>query len=668
MELDDVMKARIREGLAGMKTVIPGFRPRQQQLAMMAEVARVLTADTAERVGVVEAGTGSGKSFGYGLPAVAVATARQQRLVISVSTISLQEQLVQRDLPMLAAGTGWSFTTAIAKGRSRYACLLKLNKYASTQPAAQALLAACLDRTWTGDKESVPATSPLDWAAIAATSRDCIGRACPHFAVCPYEQAREAVRQASIVVTNHDLLVADLRAGPGVLLPDPEQSLLVIDEAHGLPEKARNTREGFGVEYAQADIRRSFKRLSHALRRWRFLLGFAEWWRLGQTARALGGLSRRLVRTPWQGTSRSRWVFPAGVVPGSILTAARTLVTASGKMATHLQERRLALLQDARDGRLDPLVAQEVNAVIGEVAAIAEQIVTALTLFCQTDEDGRPPTARWIDRREEQAQVRHRLRAAQVSAASFLQDRLWGRTAGAVLASATITSMGRFDRYLETCGLQGQVRTLRLPHVFDYPRQGVLRVPRMTQAPDSPRHIQEVCEIIRDYVAPGEGVLTLFTSRQAMTQAEGLLSDLGTALLVQDRLPKAEILRRHAQNIADGQRSVILGLQSMSEGVDLPGKLCSTVVIAKLPFAVPTNPVELTEAEWLRQQGRDPFREMTLPATSVKLMQSVGRLIRKETDTGTVIIADNRMTTRRYGKELLNGLPPFRLDLGRSPP
>ena len=150
-----------------------------------------------------------------------------------------------------------------------------------------------------------------------------------------------------------------------------------------------------------------------------------------------------------------------------------------------------------------------------------------------------------------------------------------------------------------------------------------------------------------------------------MNQAEDLLRDLGPALLVQDRLPKSELLRRHAENIQDGRLSVILGMQSMSEGVDLPGKLCATVVIAKLPFSVPTHPVEITEATWLRQQGRDPFREMTLPATSVKLMQSVGRLIRKETDTGMVIIADNRMTTRRYGQSLLKGLPPFRLDLGR---
>jgi len=661
--LDEGMKRRIKDGLAGMKTVIPGFCPRRQQLEMIAEVSRVLAGDTEERVGVCEAGTGTGKSFGYGLPAVAVATARQQRLVISVSTISLQEQLLQRDLPMLAQGTGWSFTTAMAKGRSRYACPLKLGK--ATQPAVRELLAAFKDRTWAGDKESVPGHLRVDWVGIAASSQDCIGRACPWYADCPAEKARAAVRQADIVVTNHDLLVADLRAGPGVLLPEPEKSLLVVDEAHGLPEKARNTREGFGVEYAQAELRRAVKRLTAAMRRWRFLLGFAEWWRLGQTARALGALSQSLVRTPWQGSAASRWLFDTGVVPREILATARRLIAASGKLAAHLQERRQALLQDARDGRLDPLVAQEVNAVIGEIGGVASQIVNALALFCARNPGTGPPPARWIDRRQDNGQWRHRLRAAEVSAAAFLDETLWRRTAGAALASATITSMGTFDRFVETCGLRGHVRTLRLSHVFDYQRQGVLCVPRMTNAPDAPGHTAEVCALIRARLVAGEGVLTLFTSRQAMTQAEGLLSDLGPSLLVQDRLPKSEILRRHAENIQDGRYSVILGLQSMSEGVDLPGKLCSTVVIAKLPFSVPTHPVEITEATWLRRHGRDPFREITLPATSVKLMQAVGRLIRKETDTGMVIIADNRMTTRRYGQELLKGLPPFRLDLGR---
>lgn len=201
---------------------------------------------------------------------------------------------------------------------------------------------------------------------------------------------------------------------------------------------------------------------------------------------------------------------------------------------------------------------------------------------------------------------------------------------------------------------------MKLSYVFDYAKQGTLSIPAMNHTPDQEGHTDEVAHRLRGYLRPGEGTLALFTSRKAMEHVAKALADLGESLLVQDWLSKPEILRRHAETIAAGRFSLILGLQSFSEGVDLPGDLCTTVVLARLPFSVPTAPVDVTYAEWLRSNGRDPFREVAMPAAAIRCLQSVGRVIRKETDHGEVVIMDSRAKDKRYGRELVDSLPPFR--------
>ena len=659
--LDDDLKGEIKQGLFAMRNVIPGFVPRSQQREMIAEVARVLSGSVHETTGIIEAGTGSGKSLGYAIPAIAIARRRELKLVIAVSTVSLQEQLVARDLPNVRQGTGWGFTSAIAKGRDRYACPLRLLRSSLSVGEPYTALLQRLDAgTWNGERDSLSSDECPEWRHVTVSRHECLGAACPQKTSCPLMLARNAARKADVVVTNQDMLVSDLHVGGGVLLPAPDKSLLVVDEAHSLPEKAKKAGGGFGVELTEERLIALERGLFKTMFRWHWLSGWSEARRIRRMARALRQLSEVLAACNWQGDRSWRWRFEQGRVDDAILTHAQATLECACALSGKLEEQRIRLLSEVEDGRMNPHAAQEFAGTIGKTARLAEQTSTALSLFCREDPPCDVPAARWIDRREQASGNRHKLCAAPCSASGFLEDELWKCTAGAVLASATITALGTFDRYIESAGLRGHTRTMQLSHVFDYENQGELHVPAMRHSPDQEGHTDEVANRVRGYLTPGEGTLVLFTSRKAMEHVAKVLADLGDALLVQDWLSKAEILSRHADNIAAGKVSLILGLQSFSEGVDLPGDLCTTVVIARIPFSVPTNPVDQTYAEWLRSQRRDPFREVAMPAAAIRMLQSVGRLIRKETDRGRVVIMDTRAKTRRYGRELSDSLPPLK--------
>ncbi|NCC23325.1 MAG: ATP-dependent DNA helicase DinG [Alphaproteobacteria bacterium] len=660
--LDQDLMSEIKTGLAAMGNVIPGFSPRIQQREMIAEVSRVLSGSVPEKTGVIEAGTGSGKSLGYSIPAIPIARRRGLKLVIAVSTISLQEQLLARDLPNVATGTGWRFTAAIAKGRDRYACPLKLARVARTTEVTDyaELLERLRSGHWNGDRDALDAHACPEWRLASASRHECLGGSCPMKASCPLMIARQAARNADIVITNQDLLVSDLRAGGGALLPHPRDSLLVVDEAHSLPEKAKKAGGGFGVELTSERLSSLRRVIFRTLLSWHWTAGWGDALLVRRMSRSLNTLSSTLRSCEWEGENGWRWRFPQGRVPESILSPVRRTLDDARALSAKLQERRERLLSEVQDGRIKADAAQLLAETLGETARLAEQTAGALVLFAAEDSKSEPPAARWIDRREQPGGNRHKLCAAPCASAGFLREELWTNTAGTVLTSATITALGTFERYLEQSGLQGRARTMRLSYVFDYAAQGTLSIPDMDHSPDQDGHTDEVAYRLRSHLRPGEGTLALFTSRKAMEQVAATLADLGDGLLVQDWLSKSEILRRHAETIAAGRSSLILGLQSFSEGVDLPGNLCTTVVLARLPFSVPTHPVDVTYAEWLRSKGRDPFREVAMPSAAIRCLQSVGRVIRKESDHGEVVIMDSRAKTKRYGRELMDSLPPFR--------
>lgn len=297
-----------------------------------------------------------------------------------------------------------------------------------------------------------------------------------------------------------------------------------------------------------------------------------------------------------------------------------------------------------------------------------EEIQETWSLFLEEPALDQPPIAKWIEASKFKAQIDFQMCASPVVASGYLRTLLWEKAAGAVLTSATITSLGSFDDFLRRTGLSTygeSVVCADIPSPFNYLEQATLEIAKMTSSPkDYDAHTAEITERIKGIIAAtcNEGTLVLFTSRRQMDDvAKRLPDNLATLVQVQGQGSKTEIIREHKSRIDRGDPSVIFGLASFSEGVDLAARYLTHVIISKLPFAVPDNPVLRTLSDWVVRRGGNAFMEISVPDAARKLEQSVGRLIRTETDTGRVTVLDPRLWNTRYGKSILRGLPPFRL-------
>lgn len=678
-----------------------GLRPRSGQRAMIAQVANALARSNdpdngASPICVVEAGTGTGKTIAYAVAAIPIARALGKKLVISTATVALQEQLFHRDLPDLKTAGALDFSYALAKGRGRYVCPARLDSLLrgardgdaaqlalveqivpsvnqETRELFRELYAAVTDGSWAGDRDSWPAAlADARWAMVTTDHHQCSGRRCPYVSQCPFFTAREGLDSVDCIVANHDLVLADLALGGGAVLPAPEDAIYVFDEAHHLPDKACNhlsfrARLGLAREHVE-DCRRlavelmAEPRSSEALRR-RLAEVPALCEELDHGLSAVGRLLAALLAAAGrQGDTAVEYRLPHGVVPADVATVAGTLHHALRKLG------------DALDGAEDELsrqldtggaAAQDRYAVMGLSIGRVQRLAGLWKSWAEPDRAGEAPQARWIRASEQQASADLEVCAAPVLAANVLRDSIWTRAAGAVLTSATLTALGKFDRIVLRAGLPEDCVFATVPSPFDYHGRACLAVPRLAADPGDPvAHTREVANWIDTNLDRGEASLVLFASRKQMREVYDRVSlGLRDRILLQDHFAKQELLRLHRERIDAGEGSVIFGLASFAEGIDLPGGYCKHVVIAKLPFAVPDDPVEAALAEWVESRGGNPFMEISVPDAALRLVQASGRLLRTEEDTGRITLLDRRVVTRQYGRRILDSLPPFRREV-----
>jgi len=704
--LADTTKDAIRAAYARLKDGLPGFRARASQGRMIAEVAKAFS--RAGGVAVIEAPTGTGKSMAYLIAGVEVARFQKKKLLIATATVALQEQLVDRDIPLYLQLNGIAAKVALAKGRGRYLCPRNLALAANSindtaqmglagfdadlvlwtrppQPrdkqALAKLAAAFESRQWNGDMDSAPEpVSDLLRPMLTTSAGGCTNRKCAHFMNCPFFSARRAVEDAEIIVANQDLVLADLTmpgesAGNGdptwggVILPRPDETLYIFDEGHHVPGKAID--RGAAEVYMNVSVRQ----LSRLGRQVHAAYSLTDKETLGKLSLDKGDeklqeLSDTLeelekeIRLGWlpdpSGTE-PMYRGSLGQLPDAWVAHAQALSTRTNEVQRWLAAVRRAVVEMTDGGPTQEALSRELGIALERI----DRHARCWRAWAATDADDAPPTARWVTLGADQQLVCH---ASAVSAGGLLRSVLWGNASGVVLTSATLSAGGNFRGFADAVGLPDDAVTTSLPSPFDLAAQARLEVPMMRTLPDAREaHADEISAWLAEHLDWDAGNLVLFTSRAKL---ERVLQKLPIAMVrkvrAQGSLGKSQLVAEHCADIDAGKGSTLFGLASLGEGLDLPGKLCETVVITQLPFAVPTDPVGATYAEWLESRGRNPFIEVSIPEATRLLTQYCGRLIRNETDHGRIVLLDRRVVTKRYGSGMLKALPPFRRVIERG--
>jgi ATP-dependent DNA helicase DinG len=612
-----------------LAAAIPGFTLRTEQVAMAEVIADALAH---RRRCVIEAGTGIGKTFAYLVPTLFAG----KRVIVSTGTRTLQDQLFHRDLPMITRALGRPVRVAILKGRANYLCLHRLElterDIATTTRRRDQLATLNLIRRWShitqrgdiGELSAVSENDPL-WPAVTSTRENCIGVDCPVFQRCHVVAARREAQAADVVVVNHYLLMADLllkEQGFGDLLPGADA--IIIDEAHQLPEVAEQ------------------------------FLGFAV------SARQIQNLCRDVI------VEMQIQRLAGEDLPRSISTLQRTLADAIDALQSErcesgswpnafvdaLQEigEQLRDLANQLAALVDPQPAM--SAALGRATELAQRIGL---LVSGNNADGEKQNGvRWAEAARQGFSVHY----APIDVADQLGAIIDAHDASWIFTSATLAIAGDFAHFLRRVGIE-DVETHCYGSPFDYAHQALLYLPRELDAPTSALHTRQVIDAALPVLAASGGrAFLLFTSHRALRAGATYLQDLWGRnppypLLIQGDSPRDQLLQR----FREAGNAVLMGTGSFWEGVDVKGTALAVVVVDKLPFAVPDDPVMKARLAAIEHNGGNPFFDEQVPQAVIALKQGVGRLIRDVADFGVVMLCDRRLVNKPYGRIFLKSLP-----------
>ncbi|MBI5514208.1 MAG: ATP-dependent DNA helicase [Deltaproteobacteria bacterium] len=613
-----------------LSRVLRGYEARDEQNLM----ADAVTAALDEGHGLlVEAGTGTGKSLAYLVPAAL----SHQRVVISTATRALGEQLLEKDLPTLRA-LGLYPDVALVKGLGNYVCLRRLEEYrqgvATGAVAAEAgfdEVLSWVEDTATGDRSelaSVPEEAPV-WREVSSSSETRLGGKCRFYDQCFVTRMRRAAEAAQLVVTNHHLFCADMALrGLGGAQALPDYDAVIFDEAHALEDVAT---EFFGVRVTRARVDALVRDADKALRASGFFLDRDRERALGGTLLALSAGAVRLFASIPRGGG------------GRVLLAREHLEGEFGLGASQLSDGLASLGGHLRDfvGTNDMLLS-----VSRRTTALAE----ALRILRD------PESATHVTFAEPEARGGGAVGASPVEIGALLQEKLWSRRGAVVLTSATLSTGGDFAFLRQRLGVPEEARELCLSSPFDYARQAGLYIPRGLPEPRDPGWTDGALGEIRRLVdLTRGGAFVLCTSVRVMRALhEALRGTWSYPTWVQGEAPKRALLERF-RAAGDG---VLFATASFWEGVDVPGRALRLVIMDKLPFEAPNDPVTSARIQRLTARGEDPFERFQVPSAALSLKQGFGRLVRTRRDAGIVAILDRRILTRRYGATLLRSLPP----------
>ncbi|MBT8070286.1 MAG: ATP-dependent DNA helicase [Gammaproteobacteria bacterium] len=624
--------AQLLDSGGPFESVLTGFAPRQEQLQLAEAIEKTVAIGGTL---VAEAGTGIGKTLSYLVPVLE----GRQRTIISTGTKTLQDQLYFRDLPMVKKALKSTLKTALLKGRGNYLCLYRMDQARKDGrlPSRDSVAELEAIRQWVpstvdGDLSisSVMAEDSELWPFVTSTAENCLGSDCPDFEACFVARARREAQDADVVVVNHHLLFADMaikHGGFGEVLPGA--SVFIVDEAHQAPETAS--------QFFSSSL--SVRQISDLCRDV-----------LAEAAETSGGMAS--VR---DGVAHCRQVIKEfQLACHDSLEDRGTWDEMLGSPAVVNALQSL----DAAVAALGPVVGALQGASRGMDACL-QRLAEIQAQFDHLDKPAPDSEVRWFERRGRGVAIH----TTPLDISSLFSGFCEQLDAAWVFTSATLSVNGGFDHFVRQLGLQ-DADTLNLDSPFDYENNALMWLPRDLPEPREYAFVPALLEQVRPVLEASKGrAFMLFTSHRALKQAAELLSDtIDHPLFVQGEMPRSMLLEAF-RNSGDG---ILLGSASFWGGVDVMGEALSLVIIDKLPFAPPNDPVMVARSNQLRQHGGNPFMELFLPQAVIALKQGAGRLIRDVNDRGVLVICDRRLNTKGYGSVFLESLPPMRQTLDRD--
>jgi ATP-dependent DNA helicase DinG len=601
---------------------VKGYAPRPQQQEMASTIAEALSNST---VLIAEAGTGTGKTFAYLVPAILSG----QKVIISTGTKNLQDQLFSKDIPTLRKALAMPFQAALLKGRSNYLCHYRLHQ-AQHDPLLVPHSDTLYDlMIWSGETRSgdlseddlLEDSSPL-WPRVTSTIDNCLGSDCPNSAECFISEARKKAQEADIVVVNHHLLMSDMAlksTGQGEVLPNADA--YIIDEAHQLPDIAtqflgdrisshqiqelcRDTVREMAQDAADMSLLQDHAdKTESALRAFRLSLGDKE------------------QRTPWM-----------------------TMLERIGV------ENKLTDLIEAMEDLAQQLgLAAERGKGLEQCHTRSKALLETLHFFDQQQDDAL--LVLWTDIR----QSGMTLHATPHNISEYFQQWIDQKPQSWIFTSATLTVAGKFNNFSHQLGLS-EADTIVWPSPFDFEKQSLLYMPMIPVDPNHDNYLTHIIQICKDMIAYSQGrIFLLFTSYRSLNKVADALADIDYPLMIQGRGSKMSLLSEFREH----GNAVLLGTNSFWEGVDVRGEALSCVLIDKIPFSAPDDPILQAKIEHLKQRGGNPFTSIQIPSAVIQLKQGIGRLIRDQSDYGVLVLCDPRFLTKPYGKHFLRSLPPM---------
>ena len=653
------------------------FKARVPQKQMIADIANTIN-DSLENEQLqpitIEAGTGTGKTIAYLIATLPFAIKNDLTLIVSTSTINLQNQLINKDLPDLKQFSDLDFDFSLIKGRGRYVCNMRLNNILTdhldntltlfadeTSFSNQQLKLynemnrALLDNSWDGDIDNWAETiDNRDWRQLTVDGKQCLGRKCNYYKDCRFQSARENVKTADCVIANHDIVLADLRLGSGKLLPAVSDSILILDEAHQFNEKCRKQFTNSLNTTSSETV------LNNAIKNWNFYL--QQNWRDAPHSSIESLIENsELLRQFWQQLSSfseqldfadGYYRFDNNQIPEQLITAFSEIndiydnfISDLGDLVKYFEKENEQIITEKRTNY------QNSNALI---LGIFENHIELIRYFLNNTSD----TARWITVTENDSII---YMAAPLVVGALLEELLWDKAKAVVLTSASLRTLGNFDYLKNQLFFPDGSIYKTLPSIINYKKQAKLFLFKSGCNPKiKEEHNASIVFYIENIMDINAGNLVLFTQNNQMLDILRLLPKVWrNRILCQNTLSKDKIIAEHKQAIDKGKGSTIFGLASFSEGVDLPNAYCTHLLIAKIPFNMPKSPYEESIQQMLLDNDENPFSQYSMPIASMKLLQATGRLLRNETDTGKIAICDDRLTTKFYGKKLIANLPSF---------